>query len=266
MATNSVVPGRFLGKIALVTGGASGIGQASVRRLAAEGAEVVIADVDVPGGEATAAESERISFVCTDVSDGPAVERLIDGIVGRFGRLDVVHANAGIETPPLMLADTPDEWFDRAIAVNTRGVFLVCKHAIRHMLPRGEGAICCTSSIHQAATYPMIGVYAISKAAVGAIVRAIAVEYGRSGIRANAIMPASTLTPMVQREIDDAADPALQREMIESLQAMKRFAQPDEIAAAALFLLSDDASFMTGACVPVDGGALSGLPGVDLLA
>jgi NAD(P)-dependent dehydrogenase (short-subunit alcohol dehydrogenase family) len=248
-----------------VTGGASGIGEATARRLASEGAEVVIADLDENNGVRVAADP-RISFIATDVTDSDAVQSLIAEIVTRHGRLDAVHANAGIETPPLMLADTPDEWFDRAIAVNTKGIFLVCKHAIRHMLERGGGgAICCTSSILDPRSYPKIGVYSISKAAVGAIVRVIASEYATRGIRANAILPGATLTPMVQREIDDAEDSVAQRRKMEGLQAMKRCADPSELAAVVAFLLSDDASFMTGAAVAVDGGSLALLPGPDVL-
>jgi NAD(P)-dependent dehydrogenase (short-subunit alcohol dehydrogenase family) len=227
----------------------------------------VIADISADAGAAAAASHEGLSFIRTDVTDSRHVQSLIHEIVASHGRLDVVHANAGIETPPLLFADTPDEWFDRAVAVNTKGIFLVCKYAVQHMLERGGGgALCCTSSILAHATYPKIGVYSISKAAVDGIVRTIAIEYGREAIRANAICPATTLTPMVQREIDDAPDPVRQREWLEGMQALKRCAQPGEIAAAAAFLLSDDASFITGASVPVDGGALAGLPGQDLLA
>lgn len=257
---------RFEGRVTMVTGGASGIGEATALRLAEEGAVVVVADLDRDKGEALAAANERIEYVTCDVTAADSVRETIAGIVHRHGRLDAAHANAGIESPPLLLADTSDEWFDRAVDVNTKGVFLVCKYAVLHMLERGGGgAICCTSSIHEVASYPKIGVYAISKAAVGAIVRAIASDYGRDGIRANAILPGATLTPMVQREIDDAPDPEAQRKLIGALQAMKRFAQPAEIAAAAAFLMSDDSSFMTGASVAVDGGALAGLPGPDVL-
>lgn len=257
---------RFLGKIALVTGGASGIGLATVRRLADEGAKVVIADLNEEVGSSIAAEDDALSFVKADVSDRDQVQGMIDQVVEQHGRLDVVHANAGIETPPLMLVDTPDDWFDRAIAVNTRGVFLTSKYAIKHMLERGGGgALCLTSSILAHSTYPKIGVYSISKSAVDGIVRSIAVEYSRVGIRANTIRPATTLTPMVQREIDDAPDPVRQRAFMEGMQAMKRCAEPSEMASAVAFLLSDDASFMTGASVSVDGGALVGLPGLDLL-
>ncbi len=258
---------RFVDKVALVTGGGSGIGQAVALRLAEEGAEVVIADVDEAGGERVASLHSGITFAPADVSDPRAVQALIEAIVAEHGRLDAVHANAGIETPPLRMGDTPDEWFDRAMAVNAKGVFLTCKYATLHMLDRGEGgALCCTSSVHDVATYPMIGVYAASKAAVGAIVRAFACEYATHGIRVNAILPGATLTPMVEREIEDAEDSELQRRLIEGLQAMKRFAAPAEIAGAVSFLLSEDASFVTGASLPVDGGALAGLPGPDVLA
>jgi NAD(P)-dependent dehydrogenase (short-subunit alcohol dehydrogenase family) len=264
--TPAVPTRRFQDRVALVTGGASGIGEATAARLASEGAAVVIADIDTDAGERTAAKYDGVSFIQTDVSDSASVQHLIERIVEDYGKVDAVHANAGIETPFLLLAETPDEWFDRAIAINTRGVFLVCKHVINHMLQRrAGGAIVCTSSLHDVATYPKIGVYAISKAAVGAIVRAISVEYATHGIRANAILPGATWTPMVKREIQDADDPVTQKGVIEGLQTMKRCAAPSELAAAVAFLLSDDASFMTGASVAVDGGALSGLPGPDVL-
>lgn len=256
---------RFNGRVVLVTGGASGLGEASALRLAAEGAEVVIADVDEANG-ARVAEHDQISFIATDVGDASAVEHLIAEIVSRHGSLDAVHSNAGIEAPPMMLHQTPDEWFDRLIATNTKGMYLICKHAIRQMLEQdGGGAICCTSSILGPRSFAKAGVYSISKGGVDALVRVLAAEYATLGIRVNAVQPGTVLTPMVKREIEEAEDSDDLRRKFDALQPMKRCAEPAEIASVVAFLLSDDASFMTGAEVAVDGGSLAVLPGPDML-
>ena len=229
-------------------------------RLAAEGAQVVIADIDDEGGEARRG-GERRDHVHAHrrVAGRRGRAARVGATVERFGKLDAVHANAGIESPPLMLADTPDEWFDRCMAVNASGIFLTCKHAIRHFLERGEGgAIVCTSSCTTSRRTRRSASTRSRRRAVGAIARAIAVEYATFGIRANADAPRRDATPMVEREIADSPDPDTQRQMIDGLQLMKRRAPPAEIAAAVAFLLSDDASFMTGASVPVDGGILAG--------
>ena len=260
--------GRFEGKVGLVTGGASGIGHAVALRLASEGAQVVIADIDEEAGaRRRGASTMQVTFMRTDVSQGDQVESTVKATVEQFGKLDAVHANAGIETPPLLLADTPDEWFDRAIAVNAKGIFLTCKHSINHFMERGEGgAIVCTSSILDPGAFAKIGVYSISKAR-----RRRDRPRHRGRVR-DARHPRERDPARRDADADGASVRSPTRrirsrsgKMINGLQMMKRCGKPSEIAAAVAFLLSDDASFMTGASVPVDGGGLASLPGPDVL-
>jgi NAD(P)-dependent dehydrogenase (short-subunit alcohol dehydrogenase family) len=253
---------RLNGRTAVVTGSATGIGRAIALRLAEEGASVVVADRRNDLGQQTAqdivnAGGEAI-FVPCDVSDAEQVRALMDAAVGCFGRIDALVSNAGIPGAgtPAHLTDE-DDW-DRVIAVNLRGVFLCAKYAIPHLEASGRGAI-----VNTASTFGMIGArnspaYAASKGGVIALTRQLAIDYGPRGIRVNAISPGYVDNDMDFRRSrmspEDAARNLAAREAAAALQPLGRQADTAEIAAAVAFLVSDDASFMTGAIVPVDGG------------
>lgn len=257
---------RFSGKTAIVTGGASGIGAAFVRRMIAEGGSVMIADLDADRGGALATElGERASFQAIDVVDPQAFSTLMDDVATHFGGLDILFNNAGIgcfgTTPDLAI----EEW-RRVISVNLDAVFYACRIAIPHMRKRGGGAIVNTASASGLAADYAFTAYNAAKAGVINYTRCLAIDHARDGIRANAICPGPVDTPLLTTGVD--AVPGL-RQQWEKVVPSGRFAQPEEIAAVALFLASDDASGVTGAAIPVDGGMMahSGQPDLrDILA
>jgi NAD(P)-dependent dehydrogenase (short-subunit alcohol dehydrogenase family) len=249
--------GLMDGKAGLVTGAASGIGRACAIRFAQEGAAVVVADLERAraGGEETVAAirdagGEAEFFAC-DVARAEDDEALVRFVVERFGRLDYAHNNAGIGVHKL-LADTEDDEFDRVIAVNLRGTFLGMKHQIRAMLPGGGGAIVNTSSNAGLRAVRLLSAYAASKHGIGGLTKNAAVEYANDGIRVNAVCPGAIMTPLMSNE-----PPARQQEILRP-QAMSRFGRPAEVAAAVVWLCSDDASFVTGIEMPVDAGSVAG--------
>jgi NAD(P)-dependent dehydrogenase (short-subunit alcohol dehydrogenase family) len=249
--------GLMDGKAGLVTGAASGIGRACAIRFAQEGAAVVVADLERAraGGEETVAAirdagGEAEFFAC-DVARAEDDEALVRFVVERFGRLDYAHNNAGIGVHKL-LADTEDGEFDRVIAVNLRGTFLGMKHQIRAMLPGGGGAIVNTSSNAGLRAVRLLSAYAASKHGIGGLTKNAAVEYANDGIRVNAVCPGAIMTPLMSNE-----PPARQQEILRP-QAMSRFGRPAEVAAAVVWLCSDDASFVTGIEMPVDAGSVAG--------
>ena len=248
--------GRLAGKTALITGGGGGIGRESALRFAREGARVVVVDANPGAGNETVTQVTRAggtaAFVAADVTVSADVAAMIRAAEDRFGALHVLFNNAGIfPDEDGSVVDTPEAVFDRVIAVNLKGVFLGCKHGIPALLRAGGGSIINTASfvaVMGAATSQ--SAYTASKGAVLALTREIAVEYARRGIRANALCPGPVNTPLLASLLADPA--ARARRMVHI--PIGRLAEPREVAAAALYLASDDASCVTGTTFLVDGG------------
>jgi len=250
-------PRRLLeAKVAIITGASRGIGAAAARGFAAAGATVVLAargtrDLNDIAGQITAAGGQALA-VPTDVGDPGATERLVEQALRAFGRLDAAFNNAGQGHMPTPLADLPLDEFDTALHVNARGVFLAMKYQIPAMLAGGGGAIVNMSSTAGLAGAPGMSAYAAGKHAIIGLTQTAALDYGSQGIRANAIAPGPILTHNLARA-DDAA-----RAQIGARLALHRLGQPEEVAATAVWLCSDQASFITGATIPIDGGKLAG--------
>ena len=248
--------GLMEGKAGLVTGAASGIGRACALRFAAEGAAVVVADLETSreGGDQTVREIQeaggRAAFAACDVSEAADCEALVAAVVEEHGRLDFAHNNAGIGVHKL-LADTEDDEFDRVIAVNLRGTFLGMKHQVRQMLADGGGAIVNTSSNAGLRAVKLLSAYTASKHGILGLTKNAAVEYANDGIRVNAVCPGAIMTPLMSNE-----PPERQQEIL-APQAMTRFGQPEEVAAAVVWLASDEAAFVTGVELPVDAGSVA---------
>ncbi len=242
------------GKSAIVTGVGSGLGQAIVRELAAEGARVLGCDLNDEAGRASMAEIGRYSHA--DVSREAEVEGLVREAVDVFGRLDVMVNNAAIQIEE-ELAKTTEEQLDRILGVNLKGVFFGCKHAVQAMRPAGGGVIINVASILGLVGDGILAAYCAAKGGVLGITRATAVQYGADGIRCNALCPGDIDTPLVQAYFDTAPDPEALRAEISAEYPLGRIARPQEIARVVVFLASDDSSFMSGQPLVVDGGLLA---------
>ena len=249
--------GRLAGKVAVVTGAASGIGRVSAERFAAEGARVVVADLNESGAEEVAAaiaeSGGEATHVRCDVTRGDDAEAMIEAAVGRYGRLDVLFANAGYTNPPHPVEETTEEEMDRALAVNVKGVFLCARAAVRAMREGGGGSIVVTASVMGIRTRPGFTAYAASKAAAIHLARTLALELAEDGIRVNCLAPVATDTPMLSTFVGDR-DPEEGRAAFISSIPLGRLAQPADVASAALYLASDEAAYITGVVLPVDGG------------
>lgn len=242
------------GKSVIVTGGGSGIGQAAALLLGEAGCNVTVADLNEKGGDETVAKIVQggkgsAHFLSVDVSQEDQVQAMVAAAVAAYGPLNGAINAAGVAQAGVPLHEVSLAQFDRCVGVNLRGMFLCVKYQIAAMLETGGGSIVAISSTAAYNGVPNSSEYCAAKSGVNGLVRGGSVDYASRGVRINGIMPGGTWTPMVEASI--AKDPALNA--IVDMFPMKRFARPEEIAAAAVWLVSDEASYTTGACLPIDG-------------
>ncbi len=247
--------GRLSGKVVVVTGASAGIGRAAVQLFAAEGAQVVAgarrgAELDRLVSAVTAAGGELVALA-GDVRDERYAQALADLAIQAYGRLDLAFNNAGVLGTPGPSTELSQAAWDEVLAVNLTGAFLSAKHQLAHMAKQGSGAVLFTSSfVGYSAAFPGVAAYAASKAGLVGLTQALAAEFGPQGIRVNALLPGATDTDMY-RGMNSTVEA---QSFVKGLHALKRVASPLEVAQAALYLLSPDASFVTGAALLVDGG------------
>lgn len=248
---------RLAGKVAVITGAASGIGRATAALFAREGARLVLADVNEQTGEELAetfrAQGGEAVFVQTDVTSEADVQRMVAAAVERFGRLDILFNNAGIVRRSPVAECTLEEW-EQVFAVNVRGVFLGCKHAVPVMQKQGGGVIVNTGSGASFIASPNSPAYTASKGAVLQLTKQVAVDYAKDGIRVNAVCPGVVDTPLMAPAFARGGDTEAGKAAFAAKHPLGRLAKADEVAKAVLFLASDESSFSTGSALMVDGG------------
>jgi NAD(P)-dependent dehydrogenase (short-subunit alcohol dehydrogenase family) len=242
--------------VAIVTGSGSGIGRATAQLFSREGAEVTVLDRNKTAGEETVelirAAGGDAAFIMADVSRASDIQKAVDSTVERYGKVNVLVNNAAVQVLA-KLVETSEEAWDEVHNVNLKGVFLGCKFAIPAMLRAGGGTIVNMASVLGFVGDPDLAAYCAAKGGVIALTRVAALTYGSQGIRVNCICPGDVETPLVQDYFDKDPDPERLRESIYSKYALRRIATPQEIANAALFLASDESSFVTGSTMVVDG-------------
>jgi len=250
---------RLAGKVAVVTGAAHGIGRATALLFAAEGAHVMAGDIDQAAGQALAAAgaSGRIAFRACDVTDEAEMAALVAAAEQAFGRLDTIFNNAGIEQPSTPSAEVTEALFDRVLAVNLKGTFFGCRHAIPALLRAGGGTIVNNASVSSFVSVAGNIAYAASKGAVMSLTRVLAVEYAARRIRVNAIAPGPVDTGMNRRNQARAADPEAWIAASLAPIPLGRMASAEEIAQAVLYLASNESSFVTGTALVIDGGRMA---------
>lgn len=240
--------GRLDGKVAIVTGAGSGIGAATAKVFHAEGAKVVLVDRSGAQEDVVKGLGDNAVAVHADVTQPADVEAMVASAIDSFGKLDVLYNNAGIDGDLHLTGECPVEAWDEVIAVNLRGVFLGCRYAIPKMVKNGGGSIISTASMAARVAFPQMSAYCAAKAGVVMLTKNVAAEYAKDGIRANAVCPGVIQTAITVH---------LPAEMIQGIKDMTpigRIADPTEVANLVLFLASDEASFVTGADILVDGG------------
>ncbi|MDS0478656.1 SDR family NAD(P)-dependent oxidoreductase [Natrinema sp. 1APR25-10V2] len=248
---------RLENETVVITGAASGIGQATAERCAEEGARVIVTDVDTEGGQAVAEAIEddggEAEFHELDVTDSDQFHAVVDAIAEEYG-LDVMVNNAGTGHPGGSLEELDDEVRDFVIDINIKGVWNGCHAALPHMKEQGEGSIVNVGSLASILGLPKQAAYSTTKAAVLNMTRTIAAEAGPYGVRANAVCPGFTETQMLEGYLEEQSDPEAAREAMAEDYPLKRLGKPEEIANAILFLASDESSFVSGHGLVVDGG------------
>ena len=248
--------GNLDDRVALVTGGASGIGWATCLAFAEHGARVAVADIDEPGGLATVeqikAEGSEARFFAVDVTDEMQVQAMVDEVIAHFGALHMAYNNAGVEGQRVRLHETSTEHWRKVMSVNVDGIFFCMKYELAHMVEHGGGAI-----VNASSTFGLAGgaggPYPASKHAVVGLTKSVALDYAEDGIRVNSVHPGAIETPMIERLRDD---PILS-EALATMHPMGRMGTPEEIAEAVVWLCSDAASFVTGHTMVIDGGNLA---------
>ena len=249
--------GRLDHKVAIVTGAAQGIGKAAATALACEGASVAVADLNDELGQATVRDSQQAGgtafFQHTDVGVTTEVERMVAATVERFGKLDILVNNAAIAFRASVVGISEEDW-QRVLNINLTSVWRCMKYAIPHMIAGGGGSIVNVSSVQSLKGFKGWSAYAAAKGGINALTQQAAVDYSPHNIRINAIAPGTIMTPMNERIFAETEDAQALIDTWNSLHALGRFGQPDEVGALILFLASDESSFMTGDVINVDGG------------
>jgi NAD(P)-dependent dehydrogenase (short-subunit alcohol dehydrogenase family) len=248
---------KLSGKIALITGAAAGIGRAAAILFAQQGASIVLLDADESANRALAAElaasGASASAITADVSSQPSVEAAVDEALRKFGRLDILFNNAGIVPAGKLHELSPEDW-DRTLAVNLTSVFLLCRTVLPHFLSQGSGVILNTASATALRSVPDRAAYSATKAAIVSLTRSMALDYARDGIRVNCLCPGTIDTPSLRKRVAAQGDFEKAWSGFVARQPLQRLGTAEEVALAALYLASDDAAFVTGSALQIDGG------------
>jgi NAD(P)-dependent dehydrogenase (short-subunit alcohol dehydrogenase family) len=248
------------GKVALVTGGGNGIGQAACLAFAAAHASVMVVDINAEAAAATAASivanGGQAASVAADVSRAADVQAYVQATLDRFGRIDCFHNNAGIEGLVVPITEYPEDMFDRVLAVNVKGVFLGLKYVLPHMIQQGSGAVVNTASVAGVVGAPSMSAYSASKHAIVGLTRTAAGEVGRHGVRVNAVCPSAIQTRMIHslEQQLNTADPEAVHKQFVARNPTGRYGLPEEVAQVVVYLASPAASFVNGVAMVVDGG------------